>query len=118
VIRPSLDGEQPCEYGFREETSMYGIVMEFGDDVTKAQYDAVNEKLGIDNEAGTGDWPKGIKSHAGGTTPTGFCVYEVWDSKAEYEAWMGGRLGAALGAVGVSAPVRVTEIDLVGFATP
>jgi hypothetical protein len=96
----------------------YGIVLEFGKDVTKAQYDAVNEKLGIDIPNGSGDWPKGLKSHAGGTTPEGFCVFEVWDSKTEQEAWMGGRLGAALGAVGVSAPTRVTELDIAGFYTP
>ena len=96
----------------------YGIVLEFGRDVTKAQYDAVNEKLGIDVAKGTGEWPAGIRSHAGGTTPEGFCVFEVWDSKAEQEAWMAGRLGAALGAVGVSAPTRVTELEITGFATP
>ena len=48
----------------------YGIVLEFGKDVTKAQYDAVNEKL------------------------------------------------AALGAVGVSAPTRVTELEITGFFAP
>ena len=96
----------------------YGIVLEFGKDVTKAQYDAVNEKLGIDIAKGTGDWPKGLKSHAGGTTPEGFCVFEVWDSKAQQEAFMGGRLGAALGAVGVSQPTRVRDVELTGFATP
>jgi hypothetical protein len=96
----------------------YGIVLEFDREVTKAQYDAVNEKLGLDPGAQAGDWPKGLKSHAGGTTPDGFCVFEVWDSKAEQESWMGGRLGAALGAVGVSAPTRVTELDITGFFAP
>ncbi len=96
----------------------YGIVLEFGPDVTKQQYDAVNEKLGIVLNGAPVHFPAGLKSHAGGTTPEGFCVFEVWDSKAEQEAWMGGTLGAALGAVGVSAPVRVTEIDIVGFNAP
>jgi hypothetical protein len=96
----------------------YGIVLEF-DGVTQQQYDAVNEKLGIDMAAGTGDWPAGLTSHAGGTTAGGgFCVFEVWESKAQQQAWIGGRLGAALGAVGVPEPVRVTEIDIVGYATP
>jgi hypothetical protein len=96
----------------------FGIVLEFGKDVTKAQYDAVNEKLGIDMAKGTGPWPKGLRSHAGGTTPDGFCVFEVWESKAEHEAWMNGTLGAALGAVGVSAPTRVLEVELTGFNAP
>ena len=96
----------------------YGIVLEF-EGVNKKHYDAVNEKLGIDMAKGTGDWPEGLLSHAGGTTSaTGFCVFEVWDSKAQHAAWMGGTLGAALGAVGVPAPVRVTELDITGFRAP
>jgi len=31
---------------------------------------------------------------------------------------MAGRLGAALRAVGVPQPVRVTELDVVGYVTP
>ena len=31
---------------------------------------------------------------------------------------MGGRLGAALGAVGVPQPERVTEVDIVGHGAP
>jgi len=96
----------------------YGIVLEF-DGVDKKQYDAVNEKLGIDMAAGSGPWPEGLLSHAGGTTEgNGFCVFEVWDSKAQQEEWIGGRLGAALAAVGVPAPVRVTELDIAGFNAP
>ena len=96
----------------------YGIVLEF-ENVDKAQYDAVNAKLGIDMAAGTGPWPEGLLSHAGGTTSaTGFCVFEVWDSKERHGAWMGGTLAAALAAVGVPAPVRVTELAITGFHAP
>jgi hypothetical protein len=95
----------------------YGIVLEFGKDVTKAQYDAVNEKLGIEMATGGGDWPKGLRSHAGGSTSEGFCVFEVWDSKADQEAFMASRLGAALGAAGVSDPTRVLELEIAGFNT-
>ena len=35
----------------------YGIVLEFDDSVGKQQYDAVNEKLGIDMAKGAGAWP-------------------------------------------------------------
>jgi hypothetical protein len=96
----------------------YGIVLEFDPSVTKTQYDAVNEKLGIDMGAGTGPWPAGLVSHAGGTTPDGFVVFEVWDSKAQQEEWMGGKLGAALAAVGVAAPVRVNDVDITGYHAP
>ena len=96
----------------------YGIVLEFSG-VDKSQYDAVNEKLGIDMAKGTGNWPAGLTSHMGGTTPDGgLLVTEVWESKAHQEAFMASRLGAALGAVGVPEPVRVTELDVVGYATP
>jgi len=95
----------------------YGIVLEFTG-VGEAEYRAVNEKLGIDPDTGKGDWPKGLTSHTGGTTPTGLCVVEVWESKADQEAFMGGRLGKALGEVGLPQPERVTEIDVVGYNTP
>src|SRR4051812_11298725 len=95
----------------------FGIVLEF-ENVDKAQYEAVNEKLGIDMATGTGAWPEGLRSHAGGKTSAGFCVFEVWDTKEQQEQWIGGRLGAALSAVGVPAPVRVTEVDIAGFNTP
>jgi hypothetical protein len=95
----------------------FGIVLEFAS-VTKQQYDAVNEKLGIDMASGTGDWPAGLESHAGGTISTGFCVFEVWESKAQHQAFLSGRLGAALGAVGVPVPSRVTEVEIAGYATP
>jgi hypothetical protein len=96
----------------------YGIVLEFDNTVGKKQYDAVNQKLGIDMAGGTGPWPEGLRSHAGGTTPTGFVVFEVWDSKAQHAAWMSGRLGEALGAVGVPAPTRVTDVEITGFVAP
>jgi hypothetical protein len=96
----------------------YGIVLEF-ENVGKAQYDAVNAKLGIDMAKGAGDWPAGLTSHTGGSTANGgLFVVEVWESKGHQEAFMSTRLGAALGAVGVPDPVRVTELDIVGYATP
>ena len=96
----------------------YGILLEFDTTVGKALYDAVNEKLGIDAAGGTGPWPDGLISHAGGTTPDGFIVYEVWESKAKQEAFMAGRLGAALAAAGAPEPRKVTEVDVVGHGAP
>ena len=96
----------------------YGILLEFDNRVGKTQYDAVNEKLGLDPAKGTGDWPDGMITHAGGTVSDGFIVYEVWETKAKQEAFMAGRLGAALGAVGLPQPRKVTEVDIVGHAAP
>jgi hypothetical protein len=96
----------------------YGILLEFDSSVGKTQYDAANEKLGIDMSTGTGDWPDGLISHAGGTTLDGFIVYEVWESKAKQAAFMANRLGAVLGAVGIPEPRKVTEVDIVGHSAP
>jgi hypothetical protein len=93
----------------------YGIVLLF-DGVGADQYWAVNEKLGI-NPDGSGDWPAGMVSHTGGPTATGWVVAEVWNTKADQEAFMGSRLGAALGAVGVPEPVQVIESDLANYHT-
>jgi hypothetical protein len=94
----------------------YGIVLAF-EGVGADQYWGVNEKLGI-NPDGTGDWPNGLRSHAGGPTAAGWVVCEVWDSKADQEAFMASRLGAALGEVGVPAPSQIIESDLVNYQTP
>lgn len=93
----------------------YGIVLSF-DGVGEDVYWAVNDKLGIQRD-GSGDWPPGILSHTGGPTATGWVVAEVWESKADQEAFMASRLGAALGAVGVSAPAQIIESDLVNYQT-
>ena len=94
----------------------YAIALEFTD-VDVKQYDAVNEKLGIDMASGTGDWPAGLLSHAAGPLPTGWIVSEIWASKSAHEGFMAGRLGAALADVGVPAPTRVTDSELVTYRT-
>ena len=93
----------------------YGIVLLF-EGVTADQYWAVNDRLGIRPD-GSGDWPAAMLSHTGGPTATGWVVAEVWDSKADQEAFMASRLGAALGAVGLPAPIQIIESDLVNYHT-
>jgi hypothetical protein len=95
----------------------YGIMLRF-EDVNEDQYWAVNDELGIgrDNQ---GDWPDGLLVHGGGPVErTGWAVFEIWDSKASQEAFMAGRLGAALGKVGIPAPVQVVESDLANHNLP
>jgi hypothetical protein len=90
----------------------YGLVLVF-QDVAEKDYWSVNEKLGINRDS-TGDWPKGMMFHTGGpTNGGGFAVIELWKSKADQEAFMGSRLGAALAASGVSAPSQVIETETV-----
>src|SRR5438874_6007619 len=74
------------------------LILEFTG-VTEAEYAAVNEHLGIDMHTGQGDWPAGLLSHAAGTADDGtFIVAEVWSSRADQDAFMTSRLGAALAA--------------------
>ncbi len=89
----------------------YAIVLRF-EGVTEDDYWKVNDSLGI-NRDGTGDWPDGMKSHAGGPTPDGWVVIEKWESKAAQEAFMASRLGAAIAGAGVPAPVQIIETNTV-----
>ncbi|MBJ7595852.1 MAG: hypothetical protein JF886_13540 [Candidatus Dormibacteraeota bacterium] len=77
----------------------------FGEDV----YRKVNEALGMDMDTGDGDWPAGMITHAGGKTPTGWIVVEVWDSRESQEKFMNERLGAALQKSGVQGPPKKAE---------
>ena len=84
--------------------------------VGKAQYDAVNDKLGIDMDAGSGDWPRGLLMHSAGLGSTGaLVVAEVWASRADQEAFMHERLGQALGSAGVTSAPSVTWLPLFTF---
>ncbi len=89
----------------------YALVLVF-EGVTEDDYWSVNEKLGIARGSKAG-YPDGLMSHVGGSTPTGWVVMEVWDSKATHEAFMASRLGAALAATGVPAPAQIIEVDTV-----
>jgi hypothetical protein len=89
-----------------------GLILEL-DGVGLEEYQRVNDLLGIDMESGEGDWPSGLRFHSGGAKPGGWVVFEVWDSRADQEAFMANRLGPALAEGGVgSPPQRVEWLDL------
>jgi len=87
------------------------LILEFRGDFKRELYDRVNRELGID-ENGQGDWPAGLMSHSAGFVDGGFAVIEVWESKAQQEAFMNQRLGAALQAGGAPAPTRMEWLNL------
>ena len=94
------------------------LVLQFAD-LDQAAYDAVNAKLGIDMATGSGDWPPGLISHAGGVVDGGgLVVVEVWDSRASQAAFMESRLGPALAETGAGAPSTVTWADAIGYQAP
>jgi len=80
------------------------LILEFTG-VGEAEYAAVNKQLGIDMETGQGD---------DGT----FMVSEVWASRADQEAFMAARLGAALAAGGVTSAPKVRWVTLLAYSQP
>jgi hypothetical protein len=57
--------------------------------------------------------------HAAGTADNGtFVVTEVWSSRQAQTTFMETRLGAALGASGVTVPPKVTWVTLLEYHTP
>ena len=94
------------------------LVLEFTG-VGEAEYAAVNKQLDIDMETGQGDWPPGLLSHAAGRADDGtFIVSEVWASRADQEAFMATRLGAALAAGGITSAPKVRWVTLLAYNQP
>jgi heme-degrading monooxygenase HmoA len=67
---------------------------------TTAQYDQVNEKLGI---RGPGDEPEGLIQHVAGDTGDGLLIVDVWESQEAFERFFG-EGGAAQAIAEVGAP--------------
>ena len=88
-------------------------VIIFEVDCDPTLYAKVNQALGLDPQARSGDWPKGLVTHIGAGTGNLVVVLEVWDSRAEQEAWMA-QLGPALEKVGVPQPRRMEWLSLLG----
>ena len=65
--------------------------------VTAAQYDAVNEKIGI---RGDEDAPDGLIQHVVGETGDGLLVADVWESQEQFERFFAERAGPAFAEVG------------------
>lgn len=95
-----------------------GLILEF-DGFGRETYDAVNERLGIDQESGEGDWPAGLVFHAGAGKPGGWVVFEIWESRQDQERFMNGRLGRALQEGGVTGPpARAEWLELAAYHSP
>lgn len=88
------------------------LILEF-DGVTADQYDQINQTLGIDMEAGSGDWPDGMLDHTAASGER-FVVFELWESQDAQKAFMESRLGPALGKHGVPEPSRAEWMTVAG----
>lgn len=88
-----------------------GLILRFPGQ-TRADYDAVNDKLGIDQDADTNtNFPEGLLSHAAGEADGALIVMEVWESREAQGRFMQERLGRALQEAGVSGAPEATWID-------
>jgi len=71
---------------------------------TLDQYDQVRQAIADP----LGD---GQISHVAGATEDGFCVVDVWESRADFDRFMQERLGEQLGRAGVPQP-QITEFPV------
>ena len=67
---------------------------------TQAMYDEAIKKL----EAVGAGAPKGRTYHVAGPTDNGWRVVDVWDSQADWDAFMQGSLAAIMKEVGMPMP--------------
>lgn len=74
--------------------------------LTMNDYRAIGEQLGPDPA-------EGLLSEAAGPGDAGLHVIAVWETKAQYEKFVGERLIPAIQAAGVRpGPMTVTEVDV------
>ena len=80
------------------------------DDAREEKYDAVTADLGLDGTEA--QWPDGIISHTAGKTADGWCVIDVWESAAQFEAFRDARLGPAMAKVGDIGEPKMTTFEV------
>jgi hypothetical protein len=77
------------------------------DGVTEEQYDAVMERLRLDE-----DPPDGGMFHFAGAVEGGIRVVDIWESQEHFERFMNDRLGAVTQEVGLQGQPDVEFIPL------
>lgn len=92
-----------------------GLILRFPGK-TRADYDRVNDVLGIDQSRDDGPWPEGLQMHVAGEADGALYVLEVWESQAAQGRFIQERLGPALQQGGITGAPEITWIDpLVSF---
>jgi hypothetical protein len=64
--------------------------------VTQEQFDSVDDNVNV-----AGDMPKGMIFHSSGPIDEGWGVIDFWESRADFDAFFGTRVQAAVAAAGV-----------------
>ena len=82
----------------------------------REEYEAVDERVGVDPEADAKNWPVGLLFQAAGGAATSWVVFEIWDSVDAQQLLTDDRLSPALQAVGFPGPPsRVEWIELAAY---
>ncbi len=91
---------------------------------TKEQYEQVNHKLFGQSTPPTDQLPEGLIMHSAGPVENGWYIYDVWESRDDFQRFMDGPLGAAVGEVFGDQPPppgsepQFFEIESIAIAPP
>jgi hypothetical protein len=97
---------------WKEGSMATGMLMEWAN-VTPDKYEQVMALLGLDANP-----PAGGNFHAAGFTRDAMYVFDIWDSQQAFEKFQRERLEAAVKAVGLTSPPKVTFIPLHNLYAP
>ena len=81
-----------------------GLSIRFSD-ATAEQYDAIQAEAGVES-----DPPEGLIFHAAGPIKDGWGILDFWESRAQFDSFLEGRIGPAIAALGDAAPPSPPEV--------
>ena len=73
--------------------------------VTQEQFDQTHDHANPDRTP-----PKGLLFHASGPIDGGWGIIDFWESRAQFDAFLEGRIGPAVEALGDAGPPNPPEI--------
>jgi hypothetical protein len=88
----------------QEEDMAVGLSIRFAD-ATAEQYDAMNAEMGVEENR-----PDGLIFHAAGPIKDGWGILDFWESRAQFDTFLEGRIGPAAAALGDAGPPSPPEI--------
>ena len=71
-----------------------------GEGITRDAYVAVTEKMFGNYPMRPDQSPDGLIVHTAGESPMGFYIYDVWESKEHFQAFMDSMVGPAMQEIG------------------
>ncbi|HKB52133.1 MAG TPA: hypothetical protein VKC63_12000 [Solirubrobacterales bacterium] len=80
---------------------------------TQEQYEAVNAQMNVEEEP-----PAGLIFHSAGPIDEGWGIIDFWESRAQFDSFLAGRLGQAIQELGDKAmpgPPDIKEFPVHNF---